>query len=40
MDDAKETRRRRDVLDKYAGALTGVYTAGELDTLRSEWPLR
>ena len=32
--------RAADVLDEYAGALTGVYTAGELEALRSEWPSR
>ena len=32
--------RAADVLDEYAGALTGVYDKDELDTLRSEWPSR
>ena len=29
--------RQHDVLAEFAGALTGVYEAGELDTLRDEW---
>ena len=29
--------REVDVLDELAGALTGVYEAGELDRLRDEW---
>ncbi len=30
--------RDEDPLDRYAGALTGVYEPGELDQLRDEWP--
>ena len=29
--------REHDVIDEYAGALTGVYRTDELDELRSEW---
>jgi AbrB family looped-hinge helix DNA binding protein len=29
--------REHDVVEEYAGALTGVYAAGELDDLRDEW---
>jgi bifunctional DNA-binding transcriptional regulator/antitoxin component of YhaV-PrlF toxin-antitoxin module len=29
--------REAAVLDEFAGALTGVYAAGELDALRDEW---
>lgn len=29
--------REHDVVAQYAGALTGVYRAGELDDLRDEW---
>jgi bifunctional DNA-binding transcriptional regulator/antitoxin component of YhaV-PrlF toxin-antitoxin module len=29
--------REHDVLADFAGALTGVYTDHELDTLRAEW---
>ena len=29
--------RESDPLDEHAGALTGVYTSGELDELRREW---
>lgn len=29
--------REEDPLDRFAGALTGVYEAGELDGLRDEW---
>ena len=29
--------REHDVLAEFAGALTGVYAAWELDTLRDEW---
>jgi AbrB family looped-hinge helix DNA binding protein len=29
--------REHDVVEEYAGALTGVYRAGELDDLRDEW---
>ena len=29
--------REIDVLDEFAGALTGVYEPGELDRLRDEW---
>jgi bifunctional DNA-binding transcriptional regulator/antitoxin component of YhaV-PrlF toxin-antitoxin module len=30
-------RRVDDALDRFAGALTGVYRLGELDELRNEW---
>jgi AbrB family looped-hinge helix DNA binding protein len=30
-------RRVDDALDRFAGALTGVYRPGELDDLRDEW---
>jgi bifunctional DNA-binding transcriptional regulator/antitoxin component of YhaV-PrlF toxin-antitoxin module len=30
-------RRVDDVLERFAGALTGVYRPGELDDLRDEW---
>jgi len=29
--------RDEDPLDRFAGALTGVYRPGELDELRDEW---
>lgn len=29
--------READVVDDFAGALTGVYEDGELDRLRDEW---
>lgn len=29
--------READVLDEYAGALTGIYEPDELDQLRDEW---
>ncbi len=29
--------RDEDPLDRFAGALTGVYHPGELDELRDEW---
>jgi bifunctional DNA-binding transcriptional regulator/antitoxin component of YhaV-PrlF toxin-antitoxin module len=29
--------REEDPLDRFAGALTGVYEPGELDELRREW---
>ncbi len=29
--------RESEVLDEFAGALSGVYTTNELDELRSEW---
>jgi bifunctional DNA-binding transcriptional regulator/antitoxin component of YhaV-PrlF toxin-antitoxin module len=29
--------REQDVIAEFAGALTGVYAADELDTLRAEW---
>jgi bifunctional DNA-binding transcriptional regulator/antitoxin component of YhaV-PrlF toxin-antitoxin module len=29
--------RDEDPLDRFAGALTGVYESGELDALRDEW---
>ena len=29
--------REHDVVAEFPGALTGVYQAGELDDLRSEW---
>jgi len=29
--------RDEDPLDRFAGALTGAYEAGELDQLRDEW---
>jgi hypothetical protein len=29
--------REHDVLDEFAGALTGAYLPGELDDLRDEW---
>lgn len=29
--------RDEDPLDRFAGALTGVYEPGELDELRDEW---
>ncbi|MEX2184796.1 MAG: AbrB/MazE/SpoVT family DNA-binding domain-containing protein [Chloroflexota bacterium] len=29
--------RDDDPLDRFAGALTGIYGAGELDELRDEW---
>jgi bifunctional DNA-binding transcriptional regulator/antitoxin component of YhaV-PrlF toxin-antitoxin module len=29
--------REHDVIAEFAGALTGVYDANELDDLRSEW---
>ncbi len=29
--------REHDVVEEYAGALTGVYRVGELDDLRDEW---
>jgi bifunctional DNA-binding transcriptional regulator/antitoxin component of YhaV-PrlF toxin-antitoxin module len=29
--------RENDVLDEFAGALTGAYMPGELDDLRDEW---
>jgi bifunctional DNA-binding transcriptional regulator/antitoxin component of YhaV-PrlF toxin-antitoxin module len=29
--------REVDPIARFAGALTGVYAAGELDTLRDEW---
>jgi hypothetical protein len=29
--------RDEDPLDRFAGALTGVYEPGELDRLRDEW---
>ena len=29
--------RDEDPLDRFAGALTGVYQPGELDELRDEW---
>ncbi len=29
--------READILDEFAGALTGIYAAGELDQLRDEW---
>lgn len=30
-------QRVADVLDRYAGALTGTYQPGELNDLRAEW---
>ncbi len=32
--------RERDVLEEYAGALTGVYASDELDRMRDEWDAR
>ena len=29
--------READVLDEFVGALTGLFTPGELDRLRDEW---
>ena len=29
--------READILDEFAGALTGTYAVGELDELRDEW---
>ena len=29
--------RETDILEEFAGALTGVYEPGELDRLRDEW---
>lgn len=29
--------RERDVVGEFAGALTGLYRAGEVDVLRDEW---
>lgn len=29
--------READILDEFAGALSGVYDADELDQLRDEW---
>jgi bifunctional DNA-binding transcriptional regulator/antitoxin component of YhaV-PrlF toxin-antitoxin module len=29
--------REEDPIERFAGALTGVYPAGELDRLRDEW---
>ena len=29
--------READVLDEFAGALTGLFTPGEVDRLRGEW---
>ncbi|CAN5484822.1 hypothetical protein BH10ACT2_BH10ACT2_28990 [soil metagenome] len=29
--------REHDIVAEFAGAMTGVYTADELDNLRSEW---
>ena len=29
--------READVVEAYAGAMTGLYEPGELDTLRDEW---
>lgn len=30
--------READVVEEFAGVLKGVYTSGELDGLRDEWP--
>lgn len=30
-------QREADIVDEFAGALSGVYRADELDTLRDEW---
>ncbi len=30
-------KRESDILDEFAGALSGVYGPGELDELRNEW---
>jgi bifunctional DNA-binding transcriptional regulator/antitoxin component of YhaV-PrlF toxin-antitoxin module len=29
--------RQADIIDEFAGALSGVYESGELDDLRSQW---
>ena len=29
--------REHDVIDEFAGAMTGVYVSDELDNLRAEW---
>ncbi|MGS0683694.1 hypothetical protein ACVBEQ_00840 [Nakamurella sp. GG22] len=37
---ASQTRRdhRREAVNRHAGALTGVYEDGYLNTLRQDWP--